>query len=54
MAAVADAHRRERREIGSDPEIWHATVSLSVDYPRPTPVDSRVPTQEASGKSYTP
>lgn len=36
--AIADAYRREQREIGSDPEIWHATVSLSVDYLRPTPI----------------
>ena len=40
--AVADAYQRERREIGTEPEIWHATVSLSVDYLRPTPIDEVV------------
>jgi len=40
--AVADAYQRERREIGMDPEIWHATVSLTVDYLRPTPIDESV------------
>jgi acyl-CoA thioesterase FadM len=34
--AIADAYRREQGDIGSNPEIWHATVSLSVDYLRPT------------------
>ncbi|WP_343601311.1 hypothetical protein [Mycobacterium sp.] len=36
--AIADAYRREGREIGSEPEIWHATVSMSVGYLRPTPI----------------
>jgi acyl-coenzyme A thioesterase PaaI-like protein len=34
--AVADAYRRENREIGSDPEIWMATTFLSIEYLRPT------------------
>jgi acyl-coenzyme A thioesterase PaaI-like protein len=38
--AVADAYQREGREIGTDPEIWHATASLSVEYLRPTPIKS--------------
>jgi acyl-coenzyme A thioesterase PaaI-like protein len=55
--AVADAYHRERREIGTDPEIWHATVSLSVDYLRPTPLyaavklSARVVTHEDNGTS---
>jgi acyl-coenzyme A thioesterase PaaI-like protein len=40
--AVADAYQREQREIGTDPEIWHATVSLSIDYLRPTPINDAV------------
>lgn len=40
--AVADAYQREGREIGTEPEIWHATVSLSVDYMRPVPIDKAV------------
>lgn len=40
--AVADAYQREQREIGTEPEIWHATVSLSVQYLRPTPINDAV------------
>ena len=36
--ALADAHRREDREVGSDPQIWYATTSMKVDYLRPTPL----------------
>lgn len=38
--AVADAYRREGRDIGSDPELWYATASLSVEYLRPTRIDA--------------
>lgn len=38
--AVADAYRRAGRDIGSDPEIWHATTSIVVTYLRPTPIDA--------------
>jgi acyl-coenzyme A thioesterase PaaI-like protein len=38
--AVADACRREDREVGSDPEIWYATASIRIDYLRPTPLDA--------------
>lgn len=38
--AVADAYRRAERELGSDPEIWHATKSLEVRFLRPTPIDA--------------
>jgi acyl-coenzyme A thioesterase PaaI-like protein len=34
--AVADAHRRAGREIGSEPLIWFATTGLHVEYLRPT------------------
>lgn len=34
--AIADAYRREQRPIGSDPEIWYATASMTVEYLRPT------------------
>jgi acyl-coenzyme A thioesterase PaaI-like protein len=36
--ALADAHRREGRDIGSEPQIWYATTSMKVDYLRPTPL----------------
>ena len=40
--AIAAAYRREKRAIGSEPEIWYATASLSVEYLRPTPIDTLV------------
>lgn len=40
--AIADAHRRAGREIGSEPEIWHATTAMDVRYLRPTPIDAEV------------
>lgn len=36
--AVADAHRRAGRAIGSAPEIWFATTTMHIDYLRPTPL----------------
>jgi acyl-coenzyme A thioesterase PaaI-like protein len=36
--AMADAHRRERREIGTQPLITYVTGSLKVDYLKPTPL----------------
>ena len=41
-AAIARAYDGERRPIGSDPEIWCATSSLTVDYLRPTPIGQPV------------
>jgi acyl-coenzyme A thioesterase PaaI-like protein len=41
-SAIADACRRENREIGSDPMVWYVTGSLKVDYLRPTPIDRPV------------
>jgi len=40
--AIADAYRSEGREIGSPPDIWCATASLSVSYLRPVPLDAPV------------
>ena len=37
--AIANAYRREQREIGSEPTIWYATGRLDVRYLRPTPID---------------
>jgi acyl-coenzyme A thioesterase PaaI-like protein len=45
--AIADAYRREQRDIGSEPEIWYATASISVEYLRPTPIDASL---ELSGE----
>jgi acyl-coenzyme A thioesterase PaaI-like protein len=36
--ALADAHDREARPIGSDPQLWYATSALAVEYLRPTPL----------------
>ncbi len=36
--AMAEAHLREGRAIGTTPEIWYVTASLTVDYRRPTPI----------------
>jgi acyl-coenzyme A thioesterase PaaI-like protein len=40
--AIADAYRRDDRPIGSEPEIWYATASMSVEYLRPTPLAAPV------------
>jgi acyl-coenzyme A thioesterase PaaI-like protein len=40
--AVASAYQQEGRTIGSEPEIWYATVSLSIDYLRPVSINSSV------------
>jgi acyl-coenzyme A thioesterase PaaI-like protein len=40
--AIASAYQGEHRDIGTEPEIWYATASMSVDYLRPTPIDSTV------------
>lgn len=36
--AIADAYRREGREVGEGKKIWYATGSLHVTYRLPTPV----------------
>ena len=40
--AIADAYRRDDREIGTDPDIWHATTAMEIQYLRPTPIDATV------------
>jgi acyl-coenzyme A thioesterase PaaI-like protein len=40
--AMARAYDDEARDIGSDPEIWFATASMTVDYLRPTPIGQEV------------
>ncbi len=40
--AMARAYDDERRAIGSQPEIWYATTSMTVDYARPTPIGEEV------------
>ena len=37
--AIADAYRREERDIGSGTPIWYVTASLHVQYRKPTPID---------------
>lgn len=40
--AMADAHRKENRPLGSEPEYRYATGSLSIRYIKPTYNDSPV------------
>jgi acyl-coenzyme A thioesterase PaaI-like protein len=40
--AIADGYQREERAIGSDPDLWYATASMSIDYLRPTPLETAV------------
>ncbi|HEX9830513.1 MAG TPA: hotdog domain-containing protein, partial [Thermodesulfobacteriota bacterium] len=40
--AIADAYRREGRELSTEPLIWYVTASLKVDYLRPTPIGESV------------
>ncbi len=40
--AIADAYRREGREVGEGELIWYVTGSLQVDYRRPTPIGQLV------------
>ena len=39
---MADAHRREGREIGSQPLITYVTASLKIDYLQATLLDNEV------------
>lgn len=52
--AIADAYRREGRQVGEGKKIWYATGSLQVNYRRPTPVDGPITVRsritEVSGK----
>ena len=38
--AVAAAYFRDGRPIGSPPHYYYATAKLSIDYLRPSPIDS--------------
>jgi len=40
--AVADAHRRDGRAVGAEPELWYATSTLQIEYLRPTPITATV------------
>ena len=40
--AIADAYRREDREVGSGEIIWYVTATLEVTYVRPTPIEHPV------------
>lgn len=40
--ALAEAHRRAGRPLGSEPQIWLATSAMDVRYLRPTPIDADV------------
>lgn len=40
--AIADAYRRQGREIGTTPIIWYATASMQINYRRPTPIEGPV------------
>jgi acyl-coenzyme A thioesterase PaaI-like protein len=40
--AIAHAFKKEGRTIGSEPDIWCATASMTVEYRRPTPIDAPV------------
>jgi acyl-coenzyme A thioesterase PaaI-like protein len=40
--AIADAYRREQREIGTGENIWYVTARLEVTYLHPTPIDRRL------------
>ena len=52
--AIADAYRRDGREVGDGDKIWYATGSLQVNYRLPTPVAGPITVRskivEASGK----
>ena len=37
--AMADAYRREGREVGSAPLIWYVTANLNISYLKPTPIN---------------
>ena len=40
--AIVARYRVEKREIGSDPDLWCATASMTVEYLRPAPLESPV------------
>ena len=40
--AIARHYAEEERAIGSDPDIWCATSSMTIEYLRPTPIGEEV------------
>jgi acyl-coenzyme A thioesterase PaaI-like protein len=40
--AIARTYDEEGRAIGSDPDIWRATTTMTVQYLRPTPIDAEL------------
>lgn len=52
--AIADAYRREGRDVGVAPLLWYATGRLEIDYLRPAPlgrdVELRATVREAAGR----
>ena len=43
--AIAEAYRREGREVGEGEQIWYATGRLEVRYRKPTPIAAPVTLQ---------
>ena len=52
--AMADAYKREGREVGEAPKIWYVTAQLNVSYKKPTPINKelviKASIREVSGK----
>jgi acyl-CoA thioesterase FadM len=42
ITAIADVYRSEDREIGSSPDVWCVTGSMSISYRRPAAIDTPV------------
>jgi acyl-coenzyme A thioesterase PaaI-like protein len=42
ITAIADVYRSEEREIGSSPDVWCVTGSMSISYRRPATIDAPV------------
>jgi acyl-coenzyme A thioesterase PaaI-like protein len=40
--AIAHAYQREERSVGTEPDLWYATVSMSVEYLRPVAINSAI------------
>lgn len=39
---MASAYREQERAIGSQPEIWCVTATLTLNYRKPTPIDEEL------------
>ncbi|MCG6895250.1 MAG: PaaI family thioesterase [Desulfobacteraceae bacterium] len=40
--AIADAYRREGRQIGGGEKIWYVTARLDIHYRKPAPIDEEL------------